>query len=199
MYILILLLLLIIVFIFSNVVAYTGFEEKKFSISVYLWKIKLFSNKDKKNNKKEAPKEKENRGEPQKKLTLEALGGYFEVYKRISEDLKKMLRFFKRKIKAREFKLDITFGLSDAAETGIATGMVWAFIGSVYPVIDTIFEIRDPHISVNPKFNCEYFNLEYKGIYKLKIIHIIYIAFCALKLILKYKKVIKEINKNGGM
>jgi len=199
MYILILLLLFIILFIFSNIVVYTAFEENKFSILVYLWKIKLFETKEKKEKLKESSKVNKENNDSKKNLSLEDLNKYFDAYKKISEDIKKMFRYFKRKIKAREFELNVTFGLLDAAETGIATGMIWAFIGNIYPVIDTLIEIKDPHISVNPKFNCEYFELEYKGIYKLKIIHIIYIAICGLKLFLKYKKEIKDINKNGGV
>ena len=73
--------------------------------------------------------------------------------------------------------------------------MIWSFIGFAYPVVDSVFNVKDPKISVNPEFNCEILQLEYKGIYKLKIIHIIYIAIMVTKLILKYKK---EIT-NGGV
>ena len=34
-------------------------------------------------------------------------------------------------------------------------------------IVDTIIDVKDPVINVNPKFNCEYFRFEYKGIYKI--------------------------------
>ena len=81
---------------------------------------------------------------------------------------------FKRKLKAKEFKFDLTFGMPDAAETGIATGLIWAAIGTIYPALDTAIEIKDPVINVNPKFNCEYLNVKYSGIYTIRVFNIIY-------------------------
>ncbi len=187
MYIFSILILLITVFLFSNVIAYTEYRDGSFKITVTLLKIKLFSNvshkKKVKNKQNKTEKKNENKKE---KLTLDILSKYFDIVKHIFSDIQKIFRYFKRKIKCSEFKTDITFGLSDAAETGIATGMFWALIGTVYPVIDSIIDIKDPNISVNPKFNTDMFSIEYKGIYKLKIIHIIYVGICGFKI---YKKI----------
>ena len=65
--------------------------------------------------------------------------------------------------------------------------MFWALIGTVYPVLDSSIDIKDPEISVNPKFNTDMFDIEYKGIYKLKIIHIIYVGICGLFILKKIK------------
>lgn len=187
MYILLILILLILTFLFLNVVASTEYKDGKFKITVTFLKIKLFSNvspkKKKVDNKKKESKEKTN----DDKLTLENLGEYFSIVKLVFSDIKKVLRYFKRKIKCNKFQVDITFGLSDAAETGIATGMFWALIGTVYPVIDSSIDIKNPEISVNPKFNTDMFDIEYKGIYKLKIIHIIYVGICGLLIFKKIK------------
>ena len=170
MYIFLIILILLTVFLFTNVVAVTEYNEKKFILEIYLYKLRLFGNK-----KKKIAKEKADGQNPEKnKLNLDKINLYLDVLKKISDDIKKTFRYFKKKIKASKFFINITFGLPDAAETGIATGMIWAFIGFVYPLVDTIFDVKDPEISVNPKFNCEYFDIEYKGIYKLKIIHIVY-------------------------
>lgn len=187
------LLILLIVFLFTSVIAITEFNENKFILEIYFYKFKLFGNKKETSKKYVTNAQKEN--SLKQKLSIEKINFYINLLKKILEDVKKIFRYFKRKIKASKFFLSITFGLEDAAETGIATGMLWAFIGFVYPLVDTVFDIDNPEISVNPKFNCECFNMEYKGIYKLKIIHIIYIALCAIKIILKLKKEIK----NGGV
>ena len=191
MYIFLIILILLTVFLFTNVVAVTEYNEKKFILEIYLYKLRLFGKKNKTSKKTKTDEEQSS----VQKLSIEKINFYLDVFKQISDDVKKVFKFFKRKIKASKFLLNITFGLPDAAETGIATGIFWAFIGFIYPLVDTVFDVKNPEISVNPKFNCEYFNVEYKGIYKLRIIHIIYIALCALKLILKLKKEIK----NGGV
>lgn len=196
MYIFILILALIILILSLNLKVITEYKDKKFYLEIYFGGIKLSGGKvkEKKENK---PDKLKKTGETEKeKIDLDTVKKYINIFSELFSDIKKIFKYFRRKIKSDVFEIDLTFGMLDAAETGIATGVIWAAIGSFYPIIDSIIAIDEPVINVNPKFNCEYFNLEYKGVYKLKLFHIIYIGISALKLFLKYKKMIK---KYGGV
>lgn len=197
LFLLIAFLILIAAILLTQVVLITEFKDNSFFASVKILNFTVFDNKDKNRNKYD---KKEKNGETTKekkpdKFNLESLGKYTAVLKNLFTDINKMFGHFKKKVKANEFKVDVTFGMEDAAETGIATGIIWAFIGSVYPVVDTIIDVKDPVINVNPKFNCEYFKFEYKGIYKIRIYKVLYLAVKGLNLFKKYKKL---MNINGG-
>lgn len=195
-YLLLALLILITLALLTKVILETEYKDKKFFVVIKLGKFKIFDNSKKKEEKADKNDNKgEDKKESRSKFNISLLNKYTDILKQLFNDIKEIFRYFKRKVKAKEFKIDITFGMEDAAETGIATGMVWAFIGTVYPLVDTVIDIKNPVINVNPKFNCEYFNFEYKGIYKIKIFNILYIGIKGYKLYKKYKKL---MNINGG-
>ncbi len=157
----------------------TAYKNDIFSVKISVFGITVFDNHKKKAEKKEITEktEKENSG---------ILNLLMMNKDSIAEDLKHIFKFAKRKIHVNGFLFDLTFGVKDAADTGILCGGVWVFIGTVFPVLENSLAFDDiPIINVTPVFNKIEFTLEYKGNYTLRIIHIIRLG---IKLLFKYKK-----------
>ncbi len=158
----------------------TAYKNNNFSVKISVFGITVFHNL-KKEEKKEAVKkaEKENSG---------ILNLLMMNKDSIAEDLKHILKFARRKIHVNSFFIDLTFGAKDSADTGILCGGVWAFIGTVFPVLESSLTFDDvPVINVTPVFNKIEFILEYKGNYTLRIIHILRLGIKMLFKFLKYK------------
>ena len=185
------LMIVLVVVVCSNVVAFTDYAEHKFSVTVKFLKFTVFdSNKIK--EKPENKSQKEN-GKKQK-FSFEILKKYLNIISGILPDIKKAVKYFKRKIKCSKFDFDMVYGLADAAECGIANGLIWAVEGQIFVVLQEFIAFKNPRIKITPLFNnMDSLNVKYSGIYKLKIYHIIIIGIYFVKIYNKYK------NLKGGV
>lgn len=169
--------------LFSSVVIYTKSNKVESYIKVKFLNKTLYDSQEK---IKSPDKQEQVKEEKKEKITFDYIKGKIDYFLDMFSHIKGILKNARRKIKCDKFEFNLTFGLSDAFYVGMGTGVIWGAIGTVYPFINEGIDIRDPHISVNPKYNEECFYINYEGVYKIKI--------CSILIILiKSRKSIKNI------
>lgn len=111
----------------------------------------------------------------------------FLLVKRKITRLKKQ---FYRKIELHSLNADIVIGGSDAAETGIITGAVWAFLGQMTARIYRNITVIKNQISysVRPKFDEQVFSSDINCILSLKNSHIIFTAYKLFLILFKNRR-----------
>ncbi len=72
-------------------------------------------------------------------------------------------RYVVRKIKVEKLELDLTFGLDDAAHTGIATGAAWGSLYNIYAFIDRLFLVKSHSFNITPVFEGECLDLKFEA------------------------------------
>ncbi len=164
-------------------------NENSSKIILKIWFIK-FKIPVKKDNKelKDLKKQK-------KKRTDASFKYYYKLLKYLKNDLKKTILFLKdRMVKIQDLDINIKFGFSDAAATGIAVGVV---NGAVYGTLGFLhhnFNLKKFNVEIEPYFEREIFEACVEGSIRIKTIHILSILFLVFKL---FKK--KFIGEKKGM
>lgn len=111
------------------------------------------------------------------------VSGVKEAYDESKDNIKVLLRYLRKHIRAHTIYFHINFGLSDPAKTGIATGAVWTLGTNLLAVIDQLITIRHIDMNVLPDFQHECFNLHIKSILSLRLVHIINVSIKLLKIV----------------
>ena len=86
-------------------------------------------------------------------------------------------RYVRKKIKIDKFDFDITFGLDDAAHTGIATGAAWGSVYNIFGFIDRLFTVKSHKFRITPVFDAECFEMHFETRLKFSLSNIIAAAF----------------------
>lgn len=86
-------------------------------------------------------------------------------------------RYVKRKIHITSLDLSVTFGLGDAAETGIVTGALWGGIYGVFGFLDSLFTVHSHNFKVNPVFEDECLEVEFYATAKMRVVNILALVF----------------------
>lgn len=71
----------------------------------------------------------------------------------------------------------MTFGLDDAAHTGIATGAVWGSVYNIFGFLDRLFTIKSHNFSITPVFDSEAFEMSFESKIRFSISNLIAIGF----------------------
>ena len=71
--------------------------------------------------------------------------------------------------------------MSDAAITGITTGILWASVYSVFAVITKIVTVHKHNFKIDPIFNKSVFTIKCDGIIYARLVNIINAGFILLK------------------
>ncbi len=107
-------------------------------------------------------------------------------------------KYLKRKIECSNFTLNVNFGVGDAAITGVTTGLIWGILYNILSILSNIIEFKHTDIKINPDFNDAKIDIELKGIFAIRIVHIINVLFVILFSLIDIllKKAIKgKVNK----
>lgn len=178
----------------------TKIQDKKFSIVVRLGKVKLLkapiSKKTEKENKSNAKeKTKNDAAKPDKKLTVDDISFYFSDFHDILKDLQKLLRYSRKKIICDKLVFELTFGDEDAAQVGMMYGFLWAGIGNILPLLQSMVIIKEHRITVVPVYHQKCFSIAYEGNFRMKIHHITVIGLKAFSYFIKHLKRFSKYNK----
>ncbi|KAB2338838.1 DUF2953 domain-containing protein [Cytobacillus depressus] len=91
-----------------------------------------------------------------KQFGAQDLLNYFHDVKAILHSvvsLNRIIKKFLRKVTIRQFDWHTSFGLGDAAYTGMFTGAFWAMKGSIIGVISHFMKLKTPpNLSITPQF-----------------------------------------------
>lgn len=193
-------LLLLILFNMLSVKADTMYCEKKFRVIIKLGKIVLYSSdKNKKNDKKTKETEKPSGGgkEKDKKTKKKKITVDRSSLPDMISDIVGILKYIPGKIRCVKLILKIRYSSGDAATTGETCGAFWAAFGMLFSPAAKVFRFEtDPEVSFTPLFDEKVLEIYYKGIFKLRIYHILILGIMTMFKLKKYIK-FKAVDKNG--
>ena len=140
--------------------------------------------------KKDKPTEKKQTPEEKDKSFFEGINNIFRIIKIINKTYSRSMHYVNKRISA-DLSVNISFGLYDAALTGMATGVVWTLLYELLGLISTISLIEKHKFNVDPVFeNNAMFKAEGICIFTFRPVNIIGILIHILR---KYNKVKAEI------
>lgn len=79
------------------------------------------------------------------------------------------------------------FGTGDAGKTGMICGVFWSLLGNVYAFLCRFFRLDFPDVQLEPDFEKKVFEIDVRGIIKIRPVHIITAAIRGFKVYDKHK------------
>lgn len=101
---------------------------------------------------------------------------------------KKAFAYLISKTKVRSLRFNLTFGVGDAALTGMLVGFSWIILGSILSLLFAYVNTTAERITVNPSFDKTTFRLELGCIIHVKLGHIIITGIRMLILYRQFSK-----------
>ncbi len=210
---LLLILILTLLIIFISVILFARLKvcitaEKKdgekavFDAAVYLPGGIRLSNtsdkkkKNKKTDKKAKPKKTEKNAEKKESFSDKAKK-FYRAFTELKYTYKLSKRRIRKNILCDKIFLDISFGLSDAAKTGMATGAVWAAVYNITGFLSRIITLRQPEINISPVFDGKHLEFKAECIFIARGVNLINIMASLGINYLKSKRKLKKYNKGG--
>ena len=84
-----------------------------------------------------------------------------------------LLREMRFRVEVSKTEIKIDYGTDDPADTGILYGIIWAAIGNLYQIFNHYLVFDFPKAEINPDFENKLFKIEFYGIIKVRLVHII--------------------------
>ncbi len=162
-----------------------GANGKKFNATLtinFLWKkidipIVGGDKKDKKENSDDSTVEKTDKTE-EKKNIIEKLDGICKLLEKSHYVYVMSRKALKKRITFENIYFALTFGLEDAAMTGIATGSAWGVVYNLFALLCRISNVKNHKFNITPDFEKECYDLVFEGILTLSLANII--CICAV-------------------
>gem|GEM_PF-2247854 len=89
-----------------------------------------------------------------------------------SKTISFIIGFLRKRIRCKNFYCSTSFGLKDAAETGVMSGIIWSVKGTITGLVQRFFIFKkgyQPEISVSTDFNKPHFRIDFKGDFCLRV------------------------------
>lgn len=151
--------------------------------------------KRKKKEKKQPAEKKDTEGSRGFQRIWELLQNGARIFGELKDELIELLRYTAEKGgEVRLFQCGLDFGFSDAAVTGMMTGVLNGVIYNIYGFLDRYMRIRETKIEIQPFFQEERMELRLRCILRLRLAYIMVVAVKAAGILLK----IRKLNKLGG-
>ena len=162
--------------------------ELKFLWGLVKIPLKPKAKKDKaeKTKQSDTPEEKD-------KSFFEGLNNISRIIKIINKTYSKSREYVYKRMKA-DVTVNITFGLYDAALTGIATGAIWTLLYEILGLISTSAQIQKHSFNVDPVFDKALFEADGLCVFKFIPVNVIGILIHILKNYNKVKAEIENVN-----
>ncbi len=156
-------------------------------------KLRLYPSSGVKENSQSSEDEKQKKKKQHSKKQFEILKSLFGD---IIKTAKKLLSYIiHHAITIENIDINAKVGTSDPADTGIICGGAYASIFQVLGFIKQNMKLKKYNVKILPDFdNCIVKGRMY-AVLRTNIAHIIVILFIVLKLVMKYKKLSRRINK----
>lgn len=167
-------------------------KAQKLTLVIKLFKlIKIKIPVNLKKEEKKAEKEAEKEVKKADISFKKAKNLFFSIKSAFSDsknDIYKILIYLKKNIVINHILFEMEYGLSNAAKTGIANGVIWAAATGALSAVDNISEIKSSKLNIYPVFDRQCFNVRFSGILTFKIVHIITVGIKILKLVNYFAK-----------
>ena len=131
--------------------------------------------------------------EEKDKSFFEGLNNISRIIKIINKTYSKSREYVYKRMKA-DVTVNITFGLYDAALTGIATGAIWTLLYEILGLISTSAQIQKHSFNVDPVFDKALFEADGLCVFKFIPVNVIGILIHILKNYNKVKAEIENVN-----
>lgn len=164
---------------------------------IFLIKIFAFSVYRSENGENKEEKKEKSCVENEKKISLDDVKKFVALWRdkkaETKKNIKKILKNIKRFANLKKAETDIAFGTGDAAQTGIAGGILYGFVYGVFSEIYYVFNIKKKNIQIDlkPDFNREgaevYLNFEFKA----RLIFALFALYWIAKMYFLLKKEVK--------
>lgn len=134
-----------------------------------------FAGEEKKpGHKKEKSKTPLRKTKEESNLTFrQKISRYYQTFLKIKYTYSLSKHKIRKNIMIERLKLSISFGLDDAAKTGMATGAIWAGIYNAVAFAANLVRLTEPQIAVAPDFENEKTELEGECIIVFRLVNII--------------------------
>ena len=143
-----------------------------------------------KSKKKHLKSSEESDNEKADKNFFDGINNIFRIVNIIKKTYTRSRAYVRKRINA-DVTVNISFGLHDAALTGIATGAVWTLLYELLGLISTVALIGKHSFNVDPVFYKALFKADGLCIFRFRPVNIIGIL---IHVLLKYSKVKAEID-----
>lgn len=127
------------------------------------------------------------------KSFFDGISNILRIIKIIRKTYSQSREYVARHIKA-DITINISFGLYDAALTGMATGAVWALLYEILGLVSTVAQIQKHSFNVDPVFDKALFKADGMCIFKFIPVNVIGILIHILKNYNKVKAEIENVN-----
>ncbi|ADY55974.1 hypothetical protein Sgly_1676 [Syntrophobotulus glycolicus DSM 8271] len=128
------------------------------------------------------------------KTAVKNLCRYSFILGWLSDQIKRIQKNFYRQLKLERLNLNLILGTGDAQLTAYAYGLAWQLIGQAAAKMYRTVRVatgKKIQIQVNPDFTKAAWDCTFDCILKMKISHIIVIAYHALLLMIRSRRTIK--------
>jgi hypothetical protein len=106
--------------------------------------------------------------------------GLFEKYETVrsyiqanNEFLCDLRDYLRPRLLMYQFRLFVEEGTGNASQTGIICGLLWSVVGVVTSLLSNNFKTFEKRVAIKPDFCREVFNVDFKCIFRMRIVHII--------------------------
>ncbi len=194
-------LLLFSVLLFSTIRVILTLEKRQddvcrvtFGIQVFgrLFTVPLPDNREAAHVKKEKEKQQPGQKEDGHVFALLQKGYYF--FRKIEYTMLMSREGIRNRLVLEKLDLDLKFGLGDAAETGIVTGVAWGLLYNIYAQLDRFVTVEHHKFQLTPVFNRRGFHVLFSSILRIRLVDTIVISLMVLYHYLlvnqKYKKAV---------
>ena len=171
----------------------TGANGKKFTAILtikVLWKKIDIQLLGKEKNEKDTPKDTDKPTEKEKTSILEKLSRICKMLEKSRLTYVMSRKTLKKRITFENIYLALTFGLDDAARTGIATGSVWGVVYNLFALLCRVSNVKNHKFNITPDFEKECYDIVFEGILTLSLANIICICAVVYR---NYRKACKMI------
>lgn len=167
--------------------------ETPFKLRLFLYNEKIginLLNKKKKKHQEDKKTDADKKEETQnKKSVFEKLYDIYTEFNKVKYTYYYSQDFIRKRIVFKKLNVDVSFGMSDAAKTGIATGAIWGLLYNMLALLTKIVTVKNHNFNVEPDYNSEKFLFSANGIINFRLVNIISILIFVL---IKYIKVSKN-------
>jgi hypothetical protein len=165
--------------------------ETPFKLRIFLYNEKIGINLLKKKKHQEYKKTdlEEKEEIRNKKSVFEKLYDLYTEFNKVKYTYYYSQDFIRKRITLKNLNVNVFFGMSDAAKTGIATGSIWAILYNMFGLLTKVVTVKNHNFNVEPDYNREKFLFSANGIINFRLVNIISILVFVL---IKYIKVSKN-------
>lgn len=171
----------------------TGANGKKFNATLtinILWK-KININLLGDDKKEKTPEEKETASDEKEKTSiLEKLDRICKMLEKSRLTYVMSRKALKKRLTFENIYFALTFGLGDAARTGIATGSAWGVVYNLFAILCRVSNVKNHKFNITPDFENECYDIVFEGILALSLANIICICAVVYR---NYRKACKMI------